>query len=527
MHNIQILDSDIARFNALEWTTRNRMLPFGDKKIAFSISRPPYMYPFLKDIYYSRGVGGPKIIVLIKPRQIGATEFALNSAFYSMDAFSMNCIYCLPGQKELRSFAGARVNEIIRSSPNIKAMFSDIDNLDLKVGRSSSLYFRGLNSAAGLEEVPADYVIIDEIDQADQANAAMIMEALGGSFYKWRLYLSHPTYPGKGIDLLYSESSMNEWVFPCPHCGKIQAPTWDNNVDIENCRLYCRFCGETVTKEDMWKGHYLAKDHKNPIAGFHFNQLLSPTVDLSEQIAKYKAAEGIPFRMRIFYNTILALPYAESSRQLRESDVRELMKGPAMPFISDESVIGMDVGNGLHLWIQRGNELLTIAQLTDWDELDIYIKRYKPTAVVIDAGPEGHKARETCVELRKRGIDSWLCMRSDGMKGTRSIDDETMTIKVNKTEQFDEFYSRIVEMILPIDLPQEGIDHIIAPVRTMKTKPDGSKEGMWVKGISHYADAGSYAMEAAKQVELKRPQVINVHIPNISGNSRWKGKFDG
>ena len=146
-NELKITEKDIERLNCLSWTERNRMVKSKVelKSVPFSISRSPYLYPFLRDIYYSKSIGGPRHVVIQKCRQIGATEFALNAAFYAMDVFSANVIYALPGQGDLRTFAGSRVNSIIRESPRIKAMFSSVDNLDVKVGRSSSLFFRGMN----------------------------------------------------------------------------------------------------------------------------------------------------------------------------------------------------------------------------------------------------------------------------------------------------------------------------------------------------------------------------------------------
>jgi len=525
--NTVITDQDIEKLNCLNWSRRNRVIRAGTEQQPFSIDKEPYSYPFLRDIYYSRGLGGPRHLVIKKPRQIGASEFAINSALYAVDVFGANTIYTLPGQKELRGFAGARVNEIIRNSPKIRNLFSNIDNLDLKVGKKASLYFRGTNSAAGLEEVPADYVIRDEIDQMNQENAAMILEALGGSFVKWILDLSHPTFPGRGIDALYNDSTQHRWFFICPHCNAKQELTWEGNVDIPNYHYVCCQCHKRIEKRDLSNGFYEAMYPDHHIRGYHFTQLLSPTVDLADQIIKWEAAQGIPYKIRLFHNTVLGLAYAESSKKLTEADIAKLMTGPNSQYAAEESVMGLDVGSGLHLWIQAGENVLATAILDDWNELEGYVRRYNPKCIVIDAGPEGHKAKEVCAALRDRKIEAWLCMRSDGLAGNRIVDESTMTIKINKTEQFDEFFARLLGLTLPSNLSQDAVNQLIAPVRTYRTKPDGSKVGMWDKGISHFADAGSYAMEAAKQMESRYFIPNNIVVPQIASKSRWKDKLFG
>jgi len=124
-NELKISESDIARLNCLAWAERNRMVKSKVelKSVPFSISKPPYLYPFLRDIYYSKSIGGPRHTVIQKGRQQGATELAINAAFYAMDVFSANVIYCLPGQGDLRTFAGSRINSIIRESPNIRRCF--------------------------------------------------------------------------------------------------------------------------------------------------------------------------------------------------------------------------------------------------------------------------------------------------------------------------------------------------------------------------------------------------------------------
>lgn len=524
-NNISIASSDKEKLNALFWAERNIRMRIGGEWQNFSISNPPYIYPFLRDIYYSRGVGGPRHLAVEKPRQCGLSTAAIIMALYAIDVWGLNTLYCLPGQRELNAFAAARVGEIIKNSPKVRDLFSNIDNVSVKVGKAASLYFKGMNSPAGLEETPAAFLVRDELDFFVPEHAAMILESLAGSFEKWILDIGHPTYPNVGIDAVYQESTQHTWHFHCPHCNEQQEATWDNNVDIDNCRLMCVACNKTLEKKDLWQGFYVAKFPDRRIRGWQFEQILSPTVELYEQIIKWEASKGIPYKVRLFYNTVRGLPYSEGTKKLTEDDVKNLMTGPSMASVAQESVMGLDVGGGFHLWIERDNSLIALALLNEWEELSGYVDRYNPACVVIDAGPESHAARSICRKLREKGIDAWLCMRSDGLKGSRIIDEDTLTIKVNKTEQFDEFFGKIVGMELPSNLPEEAIHHLVAPIRIMREKPDGSREGAWQKGIAHYADAGAYALEAAKQVKLKKHVVTDFIVPKMQGESKWRGRF--
>lgn len=523
--------SELSGINSLFWAENNVKIMRNGKWADFSISTPPRLYPFLKDLYYARSYGGYKKIVVVKGTQLGLTECAIISAFYCIDKFKESVLYMMPSQAMLKDFASARVDKVLSNSPKLASLFTDISNVGLKVAKTGSLYLRGSNSSAGLEEMPVGFVIRDEIDRSDPENSALAIKRLGGSDLKWQFDLSHPISYGAGIDAEYQNSTMSEWHFICPHCKEQQTIDWFVNVDLENKTFVCKGCGKEITKADLWNGFYVARQPGNPILGVIIPQLLSPTVTLEEQIAEYRAAEGVPYKMKLFHNTVLARPYAEGGIQLSEAAVHRLMIGPQMAVYGKDTSIGIDVGAGLHYWIFSGKSLIRVGQAGSWEDLDSVIEAFTPKNVIVDAGPETMNARNFVAKLRKAGIIAYTCQRTGKLKGIpRKIDEELFLITVEKTAQFDEFFALFTtndpekQVVLPIDLPQEAIRHLCSPVRIVKQTNLGLV-GSWEKGVCHYADAGAYAYEGLVVQESHVQFDPHIVPPVLNKQNKWRKGF--
>ena len=525
--------AELVKLNAGLWSRGYSRVKVNEKWQPFSLNRPPYIYTFLNEIYRNIGYHGAQHIVLMKGRKVAATTLALNAILYTIDTFAVNGIYALPNDKELRDFVKSRVDPLLENAPYLKQMFSDISNQSLKVGKKGSLYFRGVRSEVGTEEVAAGCVIRDELDYMEAEHASQLLKCMGGSLYKFQMDLGHPITPGAGIHAEFENSSRGKWVFTCPHCGTEQilipfnSPTaWLDGIDLKNKRFICKECGKPLTKQDLWKGHWVHEDPKNPTKGWHLTQLLSPTVTLEEQLREWEMAQGVPYKMKLFYNTILGLPYAEGSKKLLPSDVHARMFGPPMANYGDGGIIGIDVGeNALHYVVLEEQHVVKIGVVDRWESLDPIMEAFSPKMVIIDAGPEGHAARSYMEKLRELGIDAWLCRRSAGMEGKRRVDQDRHTITVNITESLDRMYGALTNLVLPIDTPGEFVDHLCAPLRTTKKGPGGTVKGIYLKGVSHYADALSYAVEGMTGIKDHRAPSLLVEVPILKRTSQWK-KFD-
>lgn len=480
---------DVSRKNILIWANKHRII--NDKP--FSIYRPPYQYPFLTEIYNSLSQGYHTIIQ--KPTQVGATELAINSMLYFLDTKDENIMYLLPAKAQIGDFSHQRVDTAISESPYIENMFDDISNVGMKQANNNALYLRGTQSKSGLEEVPVGFLVRDELDRMDRENADLAENRLGASQYKWQFDLSHPTYPGGPIDKLYQGSSRAEWYIECPNCGELQTLDWKENF-YERGELGCRACSQDWEKEMLWKqGEWIHDEPDNPVRGYQFSKFLSPTTELDEMVQAFEEAraEG-GHKLEQFHQHVLGEPYAAEGTKLDRSDVERFMVGSPMgETIPETSVMGVDVGNWLHYWIQDGEQVVKLGKTESFEMLKQPISEYNVNRIVIDALPEKRKAREF---IRSLDIQGWLCMRSDRLQKEKIEKDEI--IKVNATEHHDKFMGQFnsESIILPSDLPEEAKEHLTAPVRVTEEDKSGEIKARWEKNVNHYWDSGAYAKEA-------------------------------
>lgn len=144
------------------------------------------------------------------------------------------------------------------------------------------------------EEFPAGFVIRDELNRMDRENAEWALRRLGHSEHKWQFDLSHPTYPGIGIDQLFENSSRGEWYVHCEECGTWQQLDFFANVDRASHTLTCAYCDKGIwTKRYCIEhGQWRHADPDNPIKGFHVTQLLSPRRSIEEICKEWEDAQG-------------------------------------------------------------------------------------------------------------------------------------------------------------------------------------------------------------------------------------------
>ena len=72
----------------------------------------------------------------------------------------------------------------------------DTDSVGLKRVWNAHLYFRGMRSAIGLKSIPIDFLILDELDEANPNAIDMAMARMSHSEFKEVLRLSNPTSTG-------------------------------------------------------------------------------------------------------------------------------------------------------------------------------------------------------------------------------------------------------------------------------------------------------------------------------------------
>jgi hypothetical protein len=480
----------------LEWTLEYRHIrdkAAGEVK-QFSLRD----YPWLEHVYNLIGdLQSDSRVVIKKAAQIGATELALNYAFYTLDGRG-NVFYALPPGPTQGNFAHARVDPAIGASPHILEMAGNVDNVGLKTfSKGLNLYIRGTSvpkgdpsRAAQLSEAPADVAIIDEFDRVPPAAVPLIRDRLGDSRLRIEIDLSTPTYPDIGIDAEYIGTTMHEPKIQCQECDAWSWLDWTlvrgPVEDDPHARIVCPLCHKAIDREGMWsqgRCKWVARHPKRAVVGVWIPKLVSERADLDEMWENSQAKRDID--RQAFWNGDMGLPYEpKGSRLTREiiaACASPIEVYPTFPQRARWCAMGVDVGLELHVWIKERTEAgrertVWAGSVLEWSDLDRLMVQYGVQRCVVDDQPELRLDVE--FQNRHRG-KVWLAQYIENAKAELATWQRGRGIvKMERTKALDEASAK---MRLGIDeLPADWentpdiLKHLSASIKAKKVLEDGS-----------------------------------------------------
>jgi hypothetical protein len=471
--------------------------------------------------------------VNIKSTQNGISEVAtlksLGFAIKGLDIF-----HVLPTDKLVGRFVNNRIKKTIKHTSYYKGLEkiaklndeSQSDSLHLKDIGEGTIAFIGSNSTASFAEFPADFLIIDELDECNQDNLKMAEERLSHSNYRWRLRISNPTFKGMGIDELYNRSDKREWFIKC-ECGKWMTIdwfkhivrkiddgrylirdknwTWDSGRDIYPI---CHHCGRPLNRKS--DGQWVATAPTTRIVGRHITKLFSGTVPLIETLERFKLGQKDPAMLQRFYNADLGEAYTADGSKLTEEMIQncvgDYQEGP----VSEGLVIaGIDVGTFYNYVIAvitpNGIKVLTVGKERDTQQLILKLREYNVKAGVVDAMPETREARKiaNCFKMM------FVCYYGNSKKDVTDILNKTVTVQ--RTPALDAVKEAVLtnKISYPKNIygHREYLDQMTASVRVFNAdKKMGGHIGAyeWVEGNQpdHYFHATSYCLVARRLIAL-------------------------
>ena len=462
-------------------------------------------HPYLIDVYQDRH---PRL-VFIKATQVGLSTFsALKVIHGCIYRYPLGAIYFFPTDSAISSFSRSRIAPLIENNPDsIGKYVEDTDAISLKKIGKSFLYLKGMGTRLAVLSVPADVIVMDELDSADPELMTMARKRLSASAFKEEVYLSNPSIPGYGIDLLFQDSDQKHWLLKCPHCGE-----W-NCVDetFPDCLLKergtvilaCKKCRKELDKS---KGEWVAKIPSNKTAsGYRFSQLFSPTVSASEIYNEYTKAK-VNGQLTVFFNMTLGRSYVTAREKLEPEAILAACSTefPDDPFAGGGVSCGIDQGKNLHCTFKKrvGKKIFTwFIILTSFEDLDEYIE--KCDRAVIDALPETRLARELAERFPGK---VFLNFYVSGVKDAVKWDEDKMIVQENRTQALDAEHAMWVDgvNVLPPRSPEveEFAQHISNVAKKIEEDPEtGSKRWIWIHtGPDHFAHSDSYSLIALNEI---------------------------
>jgi len=464
----------------------------------------------------------------MKAAQIGGTTWSILRSIHACLS-GLNVAYYFPTRTDVLDFSRSRVGPLLDENPFLSRMLADTDTVGLKRIRDAFLYLRGMQSTVGLKSVPADMVVFDELDEATPVAKAMARERLAHSPYKRIIELSNPSLPNYGVDEAYQASDQRHWTMKCPGCGywvvlEREFPAMlGQEIKVILKRpdgTYYRACPRCSAALDTAAGEWVADYPDRSIHGYLISQLISARVEPGEILREYERTRH-PER---FFNLKIGVAWVDSSNRLDPATVLALCGQEGMLESSEQPcTMGVDVGRVLHVVVSRAIEdsnrrqIVFIAALQHFHELDLLMKRFRIQLCVIDGAPELHSTRRFAARHRGRVFMNFFNVHQ---KGADAWDVRQLKVQENRTEALD-FSRRIIrekQRVLPRRnrMVEEFARHLCADAKQLvENEETGAQVYRYLKtGENHFDFAFTYDCLAAACVGRiqKRQRVERIRL---------------
>lgn len=307
--------------------------------------------------------------VIIKSAQIGISEMSARIALAKavlMNGFST--IYTLPAASAAQNFMKTRIDPVIDSSPYLRELVNkNVDNTSVKRFGDSYVYLKGAQVDRQAISVPADLVVMDEVDNSNQDVLTLFESRLIHSLFTpggETIKLSTPTIPNYGIDLEYKQSRRHVNMAKCNHCGTWFYPDYHDHVRIPGFTLELTEVAKRHFARGAfrWQEAYVACPHcglaadlgpenrewvlENTedafvAAGYRVSPFDCPKVIRPSALVKASVDYE---RRQDFYNQRLGIPLEDKETSFSDEELERILVS-ADPGGSVNYVMGLDMGN--------------------------------------------------------------------------------------------------------------------------------------------------------------------------------------
>lgn len=320
--------------------------------------------------------------VIMKAAQIGYSTLAIIKSLWAIKHLGINAIYTLPTADDRNTFVGDKVNRIIAQNPILLEYTQDKDTVESKQVGKNVIHYRGTFTQKAAMMVSSDLNIHDEVDASNQSVVEQYSTRLQHSTYKYEWYFSHPSATGVGVDRYWGRSDQKHWFITCSGCKKEQYIEWPKSIDpVREC-FQCKTCKKELSREERRVGRWVQKKKGMEYSGYWIPLLICPWITAQEILGYYhnKTEE-------YFYNKVLGLPYVGGGNKLERAQLMaNLTDRIITPLENERVVIGMDTGKKLHYVCGTKKGLFYYGEATDYDEIEVLLKRWPRSIIVIDQG---------------------------------------------------------------------------------------------------------------------------------------------
>ena len=408
----------------------------------FTFEDHEYLLPLYKDEH--------RDIVFQKASQVCISTYGIFDCLFRVMEYGNTAIFYQPTATHVFEFSKTRFAPIIEGNPYIRKSIEKnmIESASARQIGKGQLFCRGLTTGLAAKSVPADMIVIDELDEVE--NPEIITETRERTFHsKYKIFrkYSRPSFPGYGINAFFLESDQRFWLVKCPGCSSWRDLVHDfteKNVDLIPGDLpICLKCGRELTKEDVRNGLFVPKKPDiTDVRGYQISQINAPFVDYSEIKREFVKAKKRGKQESFFRGTI-GIPYIDAYKNVTVDKVMACRADLEEPdHWKHTYVMGIDQGDDIHGVVgffdkEKGkNRIVDIFLLDDFEDIDAQIKRWNIGVVVIDANPNKHPARKLSERFEGK---VYLHYYNDNLKSSEFVFYTPGQQKRNQTQRANHF----------------------------------------------------------------------------------------
>lgn len=319
------------------WADEFRILPQTSAEPGrWRTSRTPYM----REPMEAMSPGSPiRELAFMKSAQVGGTELLLNVIGHAMMIDPAPMLVVQPTEDTARSWSRKRLAPMIRSTPQLKALFGPSkrnpkNTTTYKEWPAGFLRIAWSRSGAQLRSDPIRDVLLDEVDgypdDVDgEGDPVELATARTRTFSDRRrvVGVSTPTIAGHSrIERWFKEGDQRRYHVGCPCCDhrfvlvfELLRRTADGAVVV------CPECQEEIDESNksqmLADGEWVAtsESRNDNFRSYHINALYAPAgwfswTDVLDEWDKAQTSDD-PNALRTFFNTILGLPYEDTESE--------------------------------------------------------------------------------------------------------------------------------------------------------------------------------------------------------------------
>ncbi|MCB1156699.1 MAG: phage terminase large subunit family protein [Leptospiraceae bacterium] len=439
-----------GKLDFLEWADKNLILEHSGQWHPFSLKG----HEPLKELYEQ---AMHPYIAIRKAAQLGVSTYSAARAIYLGHQHRLSSIYYFPTDVEVDDFVDGKFSPILQNSEPLSRLTKpgNPDNKNLKVFSGFRIYFRGVFTKRRVKGITGDFVVKDEVDEANQENLKFADDRTLHSKHGLIMELSQPSLPDYGIDAAYMRGDQRVWKVQCHSCNKWQSvdETFpDCLIKTKGNSVYIG-CIKCRKKLDISHGQWVAKipERTNIRRSYHLSHLIFGVIPPEKIYTNYQNLSNVEEKKN-FHISILGLPYASPHAKPITPLILNNAQRDYRPY-SDytASYFGMDAGDECHLVFGHfyNNRLrvhwMEKVPADDEDKIIRLIKRHNILSGVVDAMP--YKTLSKNIARAFKGKVHIQYFKGDSLK--RGIEGEgekeVPKVTVNRTESLDETVEQIIE----------------------------------------------------------------------------------